>query len=44
LSSPPDKTIVLGVIDLADDASVETPEVVADRRSRCRRFPRSCGR
>jgi 5-methyltetrahydropteroyltriglutamate--homocysteine methyltransferase len=27
----PDKTIVLGVIDLSDDAPVETPEVVAER-------------
>ncbi len=27
----PDKTIILGVIDLSDDAPVETPEVVAGR-------------
>jgi 5-methyltetrahydropteroyltriglutamate--homocysteine methyltransferase len=27
----PDKTIVLGVLDLSDDAPVETPESVADR-------------
>jgi 5-methyltetrahydropteroyltriglutamate--homocysteine methyltransferase len=27
----PDKTIVLGVLDLSDDALVETPEAVADR-------------
>jgi len=26
-----DKTVVLGVIDLADDSAVETPETVADR-------------
>ena len=27
----PDKTIILGVIDLSDDAPVETPEAVAER-------------
>jgi 5-methyltetrahydropteroyltriglutamate--homocysteine methyltransferase len=27
----PDKTIILGVIDLSDDAPVETPDVVAER-------------
>jgi 5-methyltetrahydropteroyltriglutamate--homocysteine methyltransferase len=31
LRQVPDKTIVLGVLDLADDAEVETPEVVAER-------------
>ena len=31
LSALPDKTIVLGVLDLSDDAPVETPEAVADR-------------
>jgi 5-methyltetrahydropteroyltriglutamate--homocysteine methyltransferase len=31
LEALPDKTIVLGVIDLADGAAVETPEVVAAR-------------
>src|ERR671931_566097 len=31
LREVPDKTIVLGVLDLGDDAEVETPEVVADR-------------
>ena len=27
----PDKTIVLGVLDLSDDAELETPEVVVER-------------
>jgi 5-methyltetrahydropteroyltriglutamate--homocysteine methyltransferase len=31
LAQLPGKTIVLGVLDLADDAAVETPEEVADR-------------
>ena len=31
LREVPDKTIVLGVLDLGDDAEVETPQVVADR-------------
>jgi 5-methyltetrahydropteroyltriglutamate--homocysteine methyltransferase len=31
LREVPDKTIVLGVLDLGDDAEVETPEVVAER-------------
>src|SRR5207248_5836477 len=31
LRDVPDKTIVLGVLDLGDDAEVETPEVVAER-------------
>ena len=31
LREVPDKTIVLGVLDLSDDAEVETPEVVAER-------------
>jgi 5-methyltetrahydropteroyltriglutamate--homocysteine methyltransferase len=31
LREVPDKTIVLGVLDLGDDAEVETPEVVAGR-------------
>jgi 5-methyltetrahydropteroyltriglutamate--homocysteine methyltransferase len=31
LSKLPDKTIVLGVLDLSDDAPMETPEAVADR-------------
>jgi 5-methyltetrahydropteroyltriglutamate--homocysteine methyltransferase len=30
----PDKTIVLGVLDLSDDAPVETPESVADHLRR----------
>jgi 5-methyltetrahydropteroyltriglutamate--homocysteine methyltransferase len=31
LREVPDKTIVLGVLDLGDDAEVETPEAVAER-------------
>ena len=31
LREVPDKTIVLGVLDLSDDAEVETPEVVVER-------------
>lgn len=31
LESLPDKTIILGVLDLSDEAPVETPEAVAPR-------------
>ena len=33
-----DKTVVLGVIDLADDSAVETPETVADRVRRALKY------